>query len=189
MNITPFSYLMIIFAAICPSIGVMAANAFEAGIFDLESAMQYCHETELEGPEGIWEFVEDETIVLIKKENRGGKDYDIIIVSTPDCRLKPGERIGSLQRSAKRGKYKMNLFVSRNMGTFTDSRICLAEYIDKEDAMHVQPMKLKISVRTMWFLPKFWRSLRISFDNPAADLPRGLLKVYPRNEPSKPIYL
>lgn len=183
------TYIIIVIAAVCPAFRAMAANAFETDIFDFESAMQYCNETELEGPEGIWEFVEDETLVLLKKENRGGKDYDIIIISTPDCRLKPGERIGSLQRSAKRGKYKMNLFVSRNMGILTDSRICLAEYIDKEDAMQVHPMKLKISVRTMWFLPKFWRSLRISFDNPAAELPHGLLRVYPRNEPSKPIYL
>ncbi len=189
MSITIRIYTVIFLAAIFPAFRVMAANAFEDNVFDLESAMQYCKETELEGPEGIWEFVEDETQVLIKKESRGGNDYDIVIISTPDCRLKPGDKIGSLQRSAKRGKYKMNLFVSRNMGIFTDSRRCLAEYIDKEDAMQVQPLKLKISVRTMWFLPKFWRSLRISFDNPAADLPHGLLRIYPRNEPTKPIYL
>ncbi len=182
-------HMITAFAAMTLNFGVMATNVITPDIYDNQSAMKYCREAELEAPEGIWEFVEDETRVLIKKEERGGKGYDIIVISTPDCRLKPGDRIGNIERSVKKGKYRMKLFVNRNMGIFTDSRICMAEYIEKEDAIQVHPMKLKISMRAMWFLPKFWRSIRISFDNPAANLPRGLIKIYPRTEPSKPAYL
>lgn len=166
-----------------------ASNIADREISDMESAIRYCREAETEGPEGIWEFVEDETQVLIKKEKLGGNGYDIVVISTPDCRLKPGECIGHIERSAKKGKYRMKLYTSRDMGAFTDSRLCMAEYIEQEDAIIVHPMKLRVSVRTMWFLPRFWRSLRISFDNPAADLPKGLLKIYPRTMPLKPIYL
>ncbi len=189
MTLTIRTYIIAVSAAISLDFGIPAANTYDPEIFDLESAMQYCKEAELEDPEGLWEFVEDETLVLIKKDKRGGKDFDIIIVSTPDCRLKPGEKIGSLQRSSKKGKYRMNLFITRHMGALSDSRVCLAEYSEKEEAIQIQPMKLKISMRTMWFLPKFWRSLRISFDNPTADLPHGLLRIHPRKEPAKPIYL
>ena len=75
------------------------------------------------------------------------------------------------------------------MGALSDSRTCMAEYIEKDDAILTHPVKLKISVRTMWFLPKFWRSLKIAVDNPAAALPHGLVRIYPRKEPSKPVYL
>lgn len=162
---------------------------YDPDICDMQAAMQYCRQTETEGPEGIWEFVEDETQVLIRKERHNGKGYDIIVISTPDCRLHPGDVIGSLNPSAKKGKYRMSLHTSRKMGLLADSRQCMAEYIEKEDALIVHPMKLRISMRTMWFLPKFWRSLRISFDNPAAELPHGLTRIFPRTEPRKPVYL
>ncbi len=184
-----FGFIKTMLAAMTLACGAMAANARDQMIFDMESALVYCRETAMEGPEGIWEFAGDETQVLIKKETRGGKGYDIIVISTPDCRLSPGETIGNIQPSAKKGKYRMKLYVSRKMGTFSDSRTCIAEYIEKDDVILTHPVKLKISVRTMWFLPKFWRSLKISVDNPAASLPHGLVRIYPRKEPSKPVYL
>ncbi len=33
--------------------------------------------------------------------------------------------------------------------------------------------------------PKFWRSLKISVDNPAASLPHGLVRIYPRKRAFK----
>ena len=117
-----FGFIKTMLAAMTLACGAMAANARDQMIFDMESALVYCRETAMEGPEGIWEFAGDETQVLIKKETRGGKGYDIIVISTPDCRLSPGETIGNIQPSAKKGKYRMKLYVSRKMGTFSDSR-------------------------------------------------------------------
>lgn len=158
-------------------------------ISDMGVALQYCREAELEGPEGIWEFVEDDTRVLIRKSPLGQKGFDIIVISTPDCRLNPGDIIGHMNPSSERKKYKLSLHTSRSRSIFSGTRNCVAEFSDKDDSIRVHPMKIKISMRTMWFLPKFWRSLRISFDNPAGELPQGLLRIYPQTQPRTPIYL
>ncbi len=188
MTLSRLSLILILAAAVfSPQLPAYSRTGDK--ISDMGAALQYCRESELEGPEGIWEFTDDETSVLIKKDPLGGKGYEIIVITTPDCRLHPGDIIGHIIPSAKKGKYKLNLNTSRKMGILTDTHQCMAEYIEKDDAIIVHPMKLKISMRTMWFLPKFWRSLRISFDNPAAELPHGLTRIYPRKEPIKPIYL
>lgn len=165
------------------------AAAITPCISDTGEAMRYCKETTLDGIEGIWEFTDDETLILVKRQEHGGKGYDIIVTDTPDCRLQPGDKIGSLERSAKRDTYKMKLFIRRDMGLLTDSRTCLAQYSAKDDAIIVEPMKINISMRTMWFLPRFWRSLKMKVSNPAAEIPKGLIKIYPVSKPSKPIYL
>lgn len=158
-------------------------------VCDMEAALQYCREAQLAGPEGIWEFPEDETRVLIRKSPLGQKGYDIIVISTPDCRLHAGDIIGHMNPSSERTKYTLSLNTSKTGALFSGTRKCVAEFSDKDDSIRVHPMKIKISMRTMWFLPKFWRSLRVSFDNPAAELPQGLLRIYPLTQPRTPIYL
>lgn len=186
---TIVSRIFIIVAALLPSVFGSNAATRCNDVYDMQSARQYCDQTSLEGPEGIWEFTEDETSVLIRRKAHGARGYDIIVVSTPDCRLKPGDIIGNMERSAKKGTFKMHLYTSAHMGVLSNPRQCAAEYSDGNDSMLIHPQKIRISVRTMWFLPKFWRSLRVSFDNPAGDLPPGLCRVYPRIKPDKPIYL
>lgn len=179
------------FILTCLLITAYAADsiAITPVISDTGEALRYCRETSLDGIEGIWEFTDDETQVLVKRQGHGGNGYDIIVTETPDCRLHPGEKIGSLERSAKRDTYKMKLFIRKDMGLLTDSRTCLAQYSAKDDAIIVEPMKINISMRTLWFLPRFWRSLRMKVSNPAAEIPKGLIRVYPVSKPSKPIYL
>lgn len=169
--------------------GMLAKAEVAPDICDMQAAIQYCRNSAIEGPEGIWEFVDDETQVLIRKSAAGRKGYDIIVITTPDCRLKAGDVIGHLNPSSTRGKYKLSLHTSRSKGIFESTRNCVAEFSDKDDSIHVHPMKIKLSMRTMWFLPKFWRSLRISFKNPAAELPLGLLRIFPQSKPHTPLYL
>lgn len=185
------TFLLRLFIAIC-----LPALSFNTGIAqrvpeisDMEAAMQYCAKSQLEGPEGVWEFVEDEAQVLIRRAPLGGKGYDIIVISTSDCRLHAGDIIGHMNPSSKKGKYRLSLHTSRVKSILSGTRDCVAEYSDNDDSILVHPVKLKISMRTMWFLPKFWRSLRFSFSNPAADLPEGLVRIYPRTKPRSPIYL
>lgn len=156
---------------------------------DIASAYDFCDHAELMKPEGIWKFPDDETVVLIKRSKSYTGRFDIFVVETPDCRLIPGERLGELTRTADASKFKLNLFTRRNTGVLTDSKSCSAELKESGDAFIMNPRKLKISFRTLWFLPKFWRSLRISVDDPASKLPYGMIRLYPRTEPTEPFYL
>lgn len=163
--------------------------AIEPYAVDYGKAAEYCEHSQLTEPEGIWEFPDDETVVLIKRSPRATGKFDIFVIETPDCRLHPGEKLGELERSADSSKFLLNLFTRRKTGVLTDSRTCMAELKENGDSFIMHPRKLRISLRTMWFLPRFWRSLRVHIDNPASSLPYGLIKRYPRNTPLSPFYL
>ncbi|MDE6338171.1 MAG: hypothetical protein K2K97_00090 [Muribaculaceae bacterium] len=168
---------------------VIDAQVLEPAAVDLGHAYEWCDSSELMQPEGIWEFPDDQTTVLIKRMPQSARAFDIFIIDTPDCRLNPGEKLGELHRSVDSNKFKLNLFTRRNMGILTDSRLCSAELKESGDAFILHPRNFKISFRTMWFLPKFWRSLKVSVDNPASKLPYGLTRIYPRTSPLSPFYL
>lgn len=165
------------------------SKTIEPWAIDLGKATEYCDHAQLTGPEGIWEFPDDETTVLIKRSPRSESKFDIFVVDTPDCRLHPDEKLGELERSAESSKFMMHLFTRRKTGLLTDSRSCMAELKENGDAFIMHPRKLRIAFRTMWFLPRFWRSLRFNIDNPSSTLPYGLIKRYPRNTPLSPFYL
>lgn len=165
------------------------AEATEIAAFDYGLAQDYCDRTALIEPEGIWQFPDDETMVLILRSPHSSSKLDIFVIESPDCRLNPGEKIGELHRSADASKFRMNLYTDRKMGILSDSRSCSAELKENGDAFIMHPRKLDISLRTMWFLPRFWRSVRLRIENPSANLPYGLIRLYPRSNPLSPFYL
>lgn len=146
---------------------------------DIDYARQWCDATVLAGPEGIWEFPEDETTVLVSRSSNRKGFYDIFVISTPDCRLHAGDLLGELRNSVDRNKFRLSLFCRRKDNLLTDSRECLATLSDDGYAMHIAGKKYKISLRNIYILPKFWRMVRVSVDNPLDKLPEGMVKVYP----------
>ena len=181
--------LLIILAAISVFPGLCKAGTPEVAALDYGLAQEYCDRTELTDPEGIWQFPDDETTVLIRRSPHSQSKFEIFVIETPDCRLNPGDKLGELQRSADLSKFQLNLYTRRKTGILTDSRSCSAELKDNGDAFIMHPRKLKLSLRTMWFLPRFWRSLRINIDDPSSQLPYGMIRLYPRSTPLSPFYL
>lgn len=171
-----------------------ARNPEITGYTDVSAALEYCRDATLDRLEGLWEFPEDETKVLIKKSDIR-YEYDIIVVSTPDCRLIPGEKVGTLAGSPDPDKFRLSLHCSRKYGLLTDTRSCLAEFRKNDGALVITPGKLSVSLRGVsWLLPRFWRMLRLSYKNPLDKLPAGLIRLYPPNEengvrPLNPRYL
>lgn len=143
-------------------------------------AMEYCDRAPLEKIEGIWEFPEDNTRVLIRRADQKKRLYDLIIITSPDCRLKAGEKIGEIIPSIDNDKLRLSLFTSRRDGILTDPSNCLALFNDKEGTIRVEKRKFKISLKFTRYLPKFWRLLSLlSSDNPTDKLPKGLVRIYP----------
>lgn len=148
-------------------------------IADFGAARDYCDTTALAAVEGIWEYPDDSTRVLVKRSPAGHFDFDIILISSPDCRLQPGDVIGSLRQLPDPRQYEMKLFREKKKEVFQNPGTCAATLDENKGALFVERQKFKISLGTLWFLPRFWRALRVKTKDPAAKLRHGLVRVYP----------
>lgn len=157
-------------------------------ISDIRSAERYCDECALAGVEGIWEFPDDETMVFVRRNADKKGHYNIILLESPDCRFEPGEIVGSMESTSDRSKYSMSLRIEKSKDIMSTTRSCVAILDRNGTSIQMKPLKLKVSFRTMWFLPKFWRSIKVSVDNPKSELPIGLVKIYPDNSQELPLY-
>lgn len=158
-------------------------------ISDMGMAREWCDRSMLQSVEGIWEFPADETRVLVRQTTASARRFDIIVIDTPDTRLTPGETIGTLTESPVTAKFELDLYRNRMKGLLANPGKCLAEYIANEDAMVITARKIKLSLASRWFLPSFWKALRINFKDPLDQLPRGMVRIYPTSKPRKIDYL
>lgn len=158
-------------------------------IADMGMAREWCDRSMLQSVEGIWEFPADETRVMIRQSHTSAHAYDIIVIDTPDTRIKPGESIGTLKESPVASKFELDLFRNRMKGVLANPGKCLAEYMVNEDALVITARKIKLSLVSRWFLPAFWKALRVNFNNPLDQLPRGMVRIYPTSKPRKIDYL
>lgn len=152
-----------------------------AEISDMQAAREWCDRTMLHRVEGIWEFPEDQTHVLIRRSLTDNNSYEIIVVDSPDTRLHAGDNIGSLTNSPVSAKFEMTLCRTLTRGILANPGKCLAELKESENAMLIKGKRMKFTLASRWFLPSFWRAVRVSVKNPLDELPRGLVRVYPQN--------
>lgn len=160
-------------------------------VYDESSARRYCDRSPLMKIEGIWEFPSDGTRVLVRKASTLNKDCNIILLSSPDCRLMPGDTIGKISPSPDGMNYHLSLSRTRSRGFLQDMGHCAAKLSSSGASITIKPRKFKLSLGSLWFLPKIWRTLKVSLSDPAGELPQGMIKIYPpaldRN--SQPVYL
>lgn len=166
-----------------------ALSARGERICDMGAAREWCDTTMLRRIEGIWEYPEDRTRVLIRRSPEADNRYDILVIDTPDCRLEPGDRIGYLQETPLDTKFEMAVYREKHDGIFGKAGICAAEFNESKDALLVSSPKVKFSLRSRWFLPSFWRAIGIKVDNPADKLPKGMVRLYPASKRREPDYL
>lgn len=158
------------------------------GISSLSEAKVYCDDSNIDRVEGIWEFSEDETTVLIKRNRNRRGVYDLILLQSADCRFFPGDTVGVMQESVDKDKFRLRLRIEADKDPLTYSKECAATFSSNDGVIKIDPVRLKLGMRTMWFLPKFWRSIKVGVDIPSSKLPVGIRRVYPENTPRLPIY-
>lgn len=170
---------------------IISCAAFAQGekIADMQAAREWCDRTMTHRIEGIWEFPDDHTRVLIRRDDSRQGRYDIVAIESEDTRILPGESIGYLQESALPEKFEMGLFRSRRAGVLSELGKCLAELNDSKDALLVKGREIKFSLNTRWLLPSFWRIIRIGLKDPLESLPKGLVRIYPAKGHRQPDYL
>lgn len=168
---------------------VIAISMSARTIGDMGMARDWCDSTMLHKIEGIWEFPDDQTRVLIKRMAGSESSYEIIVVETPDTRLHAGDKIGSLTASPLPTKFDMELYRNKKGGIFGNPGRCLAEFNESADALIVTSRKFNISLASRWFLPSFWKAIRIRTTNPTDRLPKGMIRIYPSPVKRQPDYL
>lgn len=172
-------------AAICVNNASTAAE-----ISDMGNAKEWCDKSMLDKLEGIWEYPEDHTSVLIKRSGTDQSLYDILVIETPDTRLKAGDKIGYLRISPDPDKYEMCVFRTKKANGITqEMEKCLAQFNDKGNALLVKGRSLKFSLGSRYLLPAFWRLLKITYKDPLESLPKGLIRLYPSAKRRQPDYL
>jgi len=169
--------------------GDAAIKAEVAEIADMGMARDWCDRSMLQAVEGIWEFPADGTTVLIRHSATMPRGYELIVVETPDTRLQPGNLIGTLRESASSSKFELELFRNHERGVLANPGKCLAEYVEADEALVITARKLSISMSPRWLLPSFWKSIRVSMKKPLNQLPKGLIRIYPKPAPRKIDYL
>ncbi|MDE5877727.1 MAG: hypothetical protein K2H47_09580 [Muribaculaceae bacterium] len=151
-------------------------------VCDVIGAREWCDTTALHPIEGIWIYPEDNVTVLVRRlpdsDRPAYRKYDICVIDTPDCSMTPGESIGILEATADSKSFRLRLFTKRKKGILTGLTDCAARLADEEN-LRVETPKFKFRLGSLSVLPKFWRMVRVSIDNPASRLPAGMVRIYP----------
>lgn len=139
----------------------------------------WCDSGVLSPIEGIWEYPEDGAKVLIQADPTHPGTFTISIISTPDCRLEYGDIIGRLHPTVDTKQFRLEQWTHKDKTIFSKAENCAATLSSDGESLRVKSPKLKFKININTLLPRFWRIVRISYDDPTDKLPAGLLKVYP----------
>lgn len=178
-------YLILILVTTFPAIsqGTMA--------YDFDQAIEICRTRPLDQLEGIWIYPEDKVSVLILRTedptSSAFTTYEISVIESDDCRLLPGDIIGTIETTAESNKYQITLFTEKNRNLLQKSHSCSASLSKDADALilkgnRTKKFNLRLNVNLSKLLPNFWRFVRISAsgDNKSdATPPVGMMKLYP----------
>lgn len=144
-----------------------------------KEAREWCDSNILTPVEGIWEYPDDGARVLIQSDPTAPGSFTISVLSTPDCRLEAGDIIGRLHPSVDARQFRLEQWTHKDKQLFNKAENCHATLSSDGETLRVKSPKLKFKINLNTLLPRFWRIVRVSYDNPADDLPAGLIKVYP----------
>lgn len=159
--------------------GIALALAMRAEGMPESEVRSWCDNNPLQPIEGIWEYPDDNTRVLIKADEVVSGAFSIIVISTPDCRLNPGDMIGRLLPSVDARQFRLEQCTRKDKLALAFPHDCTAILSADGESIRVKTKKLKLKINPTTLLPRFWRMVRISIDNPVENLPAGMVKIYP----------
>lgn len=145
----------------------------------MAEARQWCDNNMLQPIEGIWEYPDDNTRVLIQADNIVPGSFSITVISSPDCRIATGDIIGRLYPSIDSKQFRLKQWTKKDNMSLTKPLDCTAVLSTDEESIRIKSPKVKFKVNPTTLLPRFWRLIRFSIDNPTDNLPTGMIKIYP----------
>lgn len=161
-------------------------------VYDIDAARELCDELPLDNVEGVWLYPDDNvTVLLLRKPGSAFAafpEYSVTVVATPDCRMEPGEVIGTLTGSAEESKYTLSLKTEKRKGILNKAHECMATLSKNGDAMVLSREKskfrLRINLNPNSLLPTLWKSLMrfgvsVGSGNDSKRPAPGMIKLYP----------
>lgn len=146
---------------------------------DYLEATALCDGADLRPVEGLWTYPDDDVTVLIYRSEDSKGVYDIFVVESADCSLRPGMRLGELRTSADPDKFTIKLFTAVRNGVLTMPHEASATFSEAKESLTVKRnSSLKLSLNPTRLLPSFWRIASISI-NSRESAPEGMIKIYP----------
>ncbi|MDE7419503.1 MAG: hypothetical protein K2N35_04770, partial [Muribaculaceae bacterium] len=142
--------------------------------FPTESDIRdWCDSGALSPIEGIWEYPEDGARVLIQADPTHPGTFSIYIISTPDCRLEYGDVIGRIHPSVDAKQFRLEQWTRKEKSIFSKAVSCVATLSSDGETLRIKSPKLKFKINLNTLLPRFWRIVRVSYDDPTDKLPAG----------------
>ncbi|MDE5813117.1 MAG: hypothetical protein K2H72_02415, partial [Muribaculaceae bacterium] len=136
---------------------------------------EWCDSGVLSPVEGIWEYPDDGAKVCIQADPTAPGCYSITVISTPDCRLQYGDIIGLLHPTIDTRQFRLEQYTHKDKLNFMKAEQCSATLSSDGESLRVKSPKLKFKINLHTLLPKFWRVVRVSYDDPTDKLPAGLV--------------
>ena len=160
--------------------------------YDMDMAKELCSQLPLESVEGIWIYPEDKVTVLIL--NNGDEEkfsrlpsYTISVVETSDCRLHPGDKLGTLKATPTADVFSIELLTEKKNDLLLKPKSCLATlgkdgdtFIFKQSGKNLRG---RLNINFNRLLPGFWKiiSTGISSSGTGKNVSPsvGMVKIYP----------
>ena len=113
-------------------------------------------------------------------------EYDIVVVDSPDCRLKPGDTVGYIRESPDPAKFEFCLYRTKSKGKFHNLGKCMARLASDCNSIYVSASRLKATLRSLSFLPEVL-ALGAYKRGPSRRgySQRGLVRIYPADDISR----
>lgn len=156
---------------------------------DIDAAMLFCRSNPISRVEGVWQFADKLTSVLIARDPFATSRFILRIIDADDARVLPGDTIGFLDITPEPDKFRLRL---RTGADFKKHAIDCAATLSKDNnGLTIRRPKVKIEPSPTMLLSRFWRIVKVRFADPAAELPQGLIRIYPNKaaDPYAIIYL
>lgn len=170
------SHLKYIFAS---ALVILSSVPMLAFFNSEQEARGWCDTNVLNPVEGIWEYPEDGARVLIRADETYPGTFVIYVLSTPDCRLETGDIIGRLHTSIDTHQFRLSQYSRKDKSILANPYDCIAKLSTDGESLQVKSPKMKFKININTLLPRFWRIVKMTIDNPSDKLPAGLIKIYP----------
>lgn len=161
-------------------------------IIDRKGAEQILTGIPLSPIEGIWEYPADEVSLMVLKDNSAKGKYNIFFVEGIDCRLWPGQELGSIEETANSTKFKISLCSAISDGLPGQVLTGLATLSDNSDVLTIEMPKMKLRLTPSIIIPTLWNrlrlNLRIKSTDPLEKLPEGWIKTFPSDDVNKTVH-
>lgn len=194
----PFIYLIMLSASAMTNNIASAQNippvAPTHRFIDYNRAMQYCDSTPMRGPEGIYIWPDNASTVLIRASeinNIPGNhkasapdSYEIIAIESADILIAPGQTLGYLIPSSDPEDYTIYLYSDISYDKVSKPKRKAAKFNPMRSTFHIKGPKLKVTFNPLTLIPRMRSLLRLKIENPLAEIPDGMRRLYPAPSPT-----